>query len=440
MKFELFKIELELTDDYEYINSISLEFNSKCYSVIGYYGFKKEIRHIENIGELLNNVNSIAKKYVNNMIEEGLSILKTKKIPILSIEEFKNLYLKKYFDFDEFSKEITQIPDSMASLNNLMCEKFEKCISGIFMGIFCLIAQNKGIYKCDIDKSITKFYDINNKQLDSNQKIKEIIDCIKLYPYNFEYYKYLIDMFYDENNEVEKLAKYLGFINIDEYKRDKVEKLIVMLKNKREDNNPLIINNESKLYGINDESTLKSISEAVQKIEDRIKTVDGVYYKSFELAEKARKEKNQIDEIMIKTDSNNLESLYSSKAKLERMEFELKDQYLNAINEAISKISKNENVLKEYGAKEFEVENQEYIKVKNAVILISKMSFVGVIIYLMYRLTIYFLGFFEKSLYKVAEETNFYSYIKNEPVVNFIFWILLFLIAGLVIVKVINKK
>ena len=143
---------------------------------------------------------------------------------------------------------------------------------------------------------------------------------------------------------------------------------------------------------------------------------------------------------MIKTDSNNLESLYSSKAKLEKMEFELKDQYLNAINEAINKISKNETVLKEYGTKEFEVENQEYIKVKNAIILIGKMSFVGVIIYLMYRLTIYFLGFFEKSLYKVVEETNFYSYIKNEPIFNFIFWMLLFLIAGLVIVKVINKK
>ena len=67
MKFELFKIELELTDDYEYINSISLAFNSKCYSVIGYYGFKKEIRNIENIGELLNYLNSIAEKYINNM-------------------------------------------------------------------------------------------------------------------------------------------------------------------------------------------------------------------------------------------------------------------------------------------------------------------------------------------------------------------------------------
>ncbi len=87
------------------------------------------------------------------------------------------------------------------------------CCFNVFYGFVTEIENTSGgaTISFDYDQSDAIFENVQSYINDPNQIAGYMVDCINMYPYNINYYYYLVDALGDENGEILRVADYFGF-------------------------------------------------------------------------------------------------------------------------------------------------------------------------------------------------------------------------------------
>lgn len=66
-------------------------------------------------------------------------------------------------------------------------------------------------YKEDLDESNIFLNNVKERDLTETVKVELLLKALATHPYNFEVYKYIFEVYGDENSEVQKIADYFGY-------------------------------------------------------------------------------------------------------------------------------------------------------------------------------------------------------------------------------------
>lgn len=233
------------------------------------------------------------------------------------------------------------------------------CMGGVFYALLDLLENllNINFNVFDADKANAIYNNVQNYINDDEEFIDGIVQCINLYPYNSEYYKILIDKFYDKDNEIEIVADYFG-IDVRNYKSILVNSIKKSLNFSNEEN---AIKSKEKLIkfieliSYEDDSIneyIKSIDKTIKELNEKARTVNGVLYSSKEIANEVRSEIAILDGIKKETNFEDKQSLINSKKRIIEANFKtnIQSEFLDKIEEKIEELDQLErtvHILKE---------------------------------------------------------------------------------------------
>ena len=202
----------------------------------------------------------------------------------------------------------------------------------------------------DIDEANIIFSNIKNRPLDLDEKNKLLKRIIELNPYDELVYKYIIDNFGDEKNEVTKICNYFG-LNLDSYKeniiKNKCQQLDIVTEYEAKQSKEFIVN-ECKKLGIECKSEFTSnIDEKLREFDIKARTVENVLFKTREDAKLALMDRQKIRDIMVNTDRSSEQSLLNAKDEILKVYVKLEsvDNILNNIDKYLKEIDEKERTV-----------------------------------------------------------------------------------------------
>ena len=219
------------------------------------------------------------------------------------------------------------------------------------------------IKRDDIDEADIIFSNIQNRSLDIDEKTKLLKRIIELNPYSESVYKYIIDNFGDEKNEIIKICNYFG-LNLYSYKesliKNKCQQLNIVTECDAKKSKELIVN-ECKRLGIECKSEFTvNIDEKLREFDIRARTVENTLFETREDANIALVNSQKVRDIMLNTDKSSEESLLNAKNDILKIyvKLDLIDNALKNIDEYLKQIDEKERTV---GNIVFETREEAYI-------------------------------------------------------------------------------
>lgn len=111
----------------------------------------------------------------------------------------------------------------------ILASGIQICSFSVFYGLISELDIRKGSRLIEFNKTSAEAKFDNTKKYikEKKQIINFICECIQDYPYNFQYYKFLIESIGDKDGEVSKVASYFGYAyDIDNFKENYIKKII----------------------------------------------------------------------------------------------------------------------------------------------------------------------------------------------------------------------
>jgi hypothetical protein len=152
----------------------------------------------------------------------------------------------------------------------------------------------------DTDQPNAIFENVQSYITDPNQIVGYMVDCINMYPYNINYYYYLVDALGDEDGEILRVADYFGFgEEIKTYQDNAKKKMMHEALNLQENSIPDMIQKRNTIK--------KKAMELGLEYQDELNRLD----QKIENAKKQREEKKKV--------VNKFEEIQRIKADMELM-------------------------------------------------------------------------------------------------------------------------
>lgn len=206
------------------------------------------IDNIINLNDLHKKSLELGNELIDSILKKGIKTLIEYKLITVDIDIFKNIYFKKYFDFERIlNNKIKQASPKGKKNNYLTYEAINSLIEDISEILYnnCFNIHN-AVIDALIDNNIE---DISYTLTDENIKVSNALfnnykdgfinkslnydvvnKIITLNPYRLDVYKYLIKEDGDFNRQIESLINYLGY-EISDYKKELMNNYIDTLEN-----------------------------------------------------------------------------------------------------------------------------------------------------------------------------------------------------------------
>lgn len=249
MDFKIMNEKVWFSDEFIKLNKLRNEFLKKAFNSVDeviekykqtFISDEKTFDEVENFGE------ETLQKYLS----EAINILKEYGVDNIDSESFlERYYCEKHYNipniFNEEEKKYS--PYELNIKSDLVCSSINTKLSSV---IFESSEDNKTLYKLvysiaesvfnihfaiidalydngvkivarysdtsDIEKTNVLFENIVSKE--DKKTILGLKELIEINPYNEELYKFLLQKYGDEKNEIESLGEFLGYNNIKAYK------------------------------------------------------------------------------------------------------------------------------------------------------------------------------------------------------------------------------
>lgn len=206
------------------------------------------IGNVINLNDLHNKSLELGNELIDSILKKGIKTLIEYKLITVDIEIFKNIYFKKYFNFERMINFKIKEVNPKGKKNNYLTYK---AINSLIEDISDILYNNCfNIHKAVIDALIdNKIEDISYTLTDENIKVSNALfnnykdgfinkslnydvvnKIITLNPYRLDVYKYLIKEDGDFNRQIESLVNYLGY-EISDYKEELMRDYIDTLEN-----------------------------------------------------------------------------------------------------------------------------------------------------------------------------------------------------------------
>ena len=199
--------------------------------------------------------------------------------------------------------------------------------------------------------------EISNKEISEDSEI-DIKEIIELNPYNEEAYKLLLNKCGDKNNEVEVLAKFLGYHEIENYKEKLLDEYYKELPKENEEQ---IKDSKNKVAEFATNLSIKEYEKYIKELESNIKI-------ETDDSEEVEKEETNLEEVKEEAEV---------KEKVKN-EIEVKEEVVTGVEEEVSEDNKEKKLLNK--VKELPKEKKIRLAIAGIVAIIF-VIYVGVSIY-----------------------------------------------------------
>ncbi|MGL5149480.1 MAG: hypothetical protein ACRC7N_02765 [Clostridium sp.] len=350
MVFKIGKNNFILSSDRIKYNTLKREFITL--SVWAKEEFKRVYKSkILTNEELTKSVREISKSIVEEALIRGYDILQNENINDKN-DKLKNEYFKSYYVFDKAYDTFLQ---SNYKFNNpnllvLFLNAIEESVINVHEVLALVISEEKPHFVAspvkgeDLNK-VDKLYD----NLTENEEV--IVEILKINPYYERAYKYILNKFGDENNEIENLCNILD-IDLQLIKKEVVDEYYKSLKLDNEENSEESLNDFKEFCRFisydKEEEYILNIIEKIKQHKKDFSTVNGIYFHSREEAVIARMEKQSIEREMKKVKCETEEELVTCRNNILSANYStiIKENYLSELNERIDiSIRKHEEKL-----------------------------------------------------------------------------------------------
>ncbi len=204
-------------------------------------------------------------------------------------------------------------------------------------------------YHNECEKARTILKNISNFNLPEKEYNKAIFQVFDLDPYNPELYRQLLIHYGDMNHELEQIADFFGALeSLKEYKNQIL--LEISGSEKAEtylDYERLLekMEESAKFYGIDETNSpvFKETQENYKRLELEARTFENIVYDSVEEAQKARKEKEELDKIINLIDFSSETALAKGLEEIKGYPAAIwdKDPYIKKISDSLHEMIKS---------------------------------------------------------------------------------------------------
>jgi len=197
----------------------------------------------------------------------------------------------------------------------------------------------------ELEEAQRIFKNVKKYSFDKDKEVSLLKDILEIYPYNEEYYYYIISKYGDERKEIQSIASIFD-VNIKEYKKNIIDNFYKSLK----------INTEKKALKAKKDLVEKAnfigcdhiehyigeLDSALAKYDEEAKVFEGNVYSSRQEATDVRKEKQKIEELikninmLDENDLLNLKVYISNKNNFKT--YTATDKYLEKVEKRIRKL------------------------------------------------------------------------------------------------------
>lgn len=356
--------------------------------------YKIEDENTADAENIKSQVDKIILKYAN----ETVGVLVDRKIFNIDLDVFMDKYYGKYLE--EFTHAFKEIQDK--HLNIYGSQEFDnQGISddlsiALFNAIYNMrYALGDALKEClgedieevnDEDKKEAKsiFNNIKNRDIDVKDKIQLLKKIIYLNPYMKEVYDYAVSEFGDKDGEIQEIAKNFNIhlnlesealvegkvkaeieegINSTEIDNKNIDnkdinnidldnKDIKSINNTEIDNGESLKNTIDKLKNSEVESTLlednlNKLSDALDELAKRERTVEEITYKTREEADIAKNESLHMEKLLAKANKSSKRELLNAKNKILELNTstDIWKSYVDKIDKSIEKIKRKNRII-----------------------------------------------------------------------------------------------